>query len=106
MSEANLNSNMAATIRKRGGWARKMQAGLAGAGLPDVIGVYRGVTLFLEGKLPGKENTLTKLQAETLAQAKKAGAVARVITSTDQVKKLLDAIDRKKDGHRPRKKRP
>jgi hypothetical protein len=98
MDEADLNKKAAERIRKRGGWARKMVGGLQSAGLPDVIGVYRQVFLGLEGKLPGKEDTLTKLQAKTLEEIKAAGGVARMYTSVEQVDKLLDAIDKKLDG--------
>jgi hypothetical protein len=50
----------------------------------------------LETKLPGKEKNLTKLQKDTLEKTKSAGAVSRVVTSTDQVGKLLDAIDKRR----------
>lgn len=94
--EAKLSKNIGALIRKRGGWARKMAGGIQSAGLPDIIGMYRGYGLWLEVKMPGKEKNLTKLQAQTLKEAKAAGAVAIVVTSTDQVKKLLDKIDTKR----------
>ena len=69
------------------------------AGMADVIGCYRRYTLVIETKLPGKERTLTKLQAETLKKAKAAGAIARMVTTVGQVKAILDAIDRKIDGN-------
>lgn len=74
-----------------------MPQGIHSAGMADVLGCYRGVCLVLETKLPGREGTLTALQAETLRRAKAAGAVARVITLKSQVKKILDAIDYMKD---------
>lgn len=94
MTEATLSKNIAELIRKRNGWARKSHGGIYMAGWPDVIAVYRRHALFLEVKLPGKEGTLTKLQAATLAEAKKAGAIAMMVTSTAQVKAVLDKIDR------------
>ena len=95
--ESSLNRNCAALVRHRGGWARSVPQGIQSAGMSDMIGVYRGVPLVFEMKLPGKENTLTALQAETLAQAKAAGAVARVITRKTDVERILNAIDRKRD---------
>lgn len=98
MSESSLSKNIAAAIRKRGGWARKTHGGPVMAGWPDVVGVYRGYALWWEVKLPDKEKNLTVLQAAVLEEAGKAGAIARVITSVAQGNKILDAIDRKKDG--------
>lgn len=97
MKESTLKKNCAKLVRDRGGWARSIPQGIHSAGMADLLGVYRGYCLVWETKLPGKENTLTKLQAEVLAQAKAAGAVAMVITTTTQARKVLDAIDRKKD---------
>lgn len=96
--ESTLRKGCTALINRRGGWARSVPQGLTSAGMADVLGVYRGVPLVLETKLPGKEHTLTELQAETLRRAKAAGAVARMITYKSQVKKILDAIDKKRDG--------
>jgi len=102
MNEATLTKNLGALIRKRGGWARKTHGGIHGAGWPDLICVYRGVPLWLEVKLPGKEKNLTNLQAQVLREAKAAGAVALVVTSRSQVTALLDKIDERRgvsSGH-------
>lgn len=102
MKESTLKKNAAARIRQRGGWAKSIAAGPASAGLPDLIFWYRGYGGGLEAKLPGKEHTLTKLQAETLAGMKAGGAIALMFTTVKQVEKILDAIDEKKDGRRAR----
>lgn len=102
MDESTLNKNAAALIRKRGGWARKLHGGIHGRGLPDIVGAYRGHALLLEGKLPGKEKTLTKLQAQTLKEGKDAGAVTAVFTTTTRINQILDQIDR----HYERRTRP
>lgn len=79
-----------------------MPGGPLGAGLPDLFFFYRGYGGGLEVKLPGKEHTLTKLQAETLAGIKKGGGIARMVTSVRQVDLLLNAIDKKRDERRAR----
>ena len=96
-SEATLRKSCTALIRARGGWARTVPQGIHSAGMADVVFFYRGYGGLLETKLPGRESTLTKLQAETLRQAKAAGAIAEVITSKKQVAELLDKIDRVRD---------
>lgn len=98
--ESTLKKNCSKLIRDKGGFARSVPGGPHGAGMSDIIGVYRGVALILECKLPGKEHTLTDLQAETLQSAKSAGAVARMITSKSQVAAILDKIDQLKDRKR------
>src|SRR3954453_20790723 len=97
MTEASLTNKMRLAIKKRGGWARKAFSGPQGKGWPDLVAVYRGYGLFLEVKLPGKEKTLTKIQAAALADIKSAGGVARMVTTVDELNKLMDAIDRRKD---------
>lgn len=94
MTEANLSKALAKLIRDRGGWCRKTHGGPHGAGWPDLVGVYKGYPLWLETKLPGKEKNLTVLQAKVLSEAGTAGAVARVVTSRDDVRRILDMIDR------------
>lgn len=97
MTESNLSKALGVLIRKRGGWARKIAQGPTGAGLPDIVGCYRGYGLWIETKLPGKEGNLTKLQAKVIADIKAAGGIAVVISSKAQLTALLDKIDKKKD---------
>lgn len=98
MNEAALSKKMAKRIRDRGGWARKIAGGPGQSGLPDIIGCYRGHCLALEVKIPGRENTLTDLQAATLAAMKKGGAIAKMVTTVQQVDRIMDTIDRAYDG--------
>lgn len=97
MTEADLSKKMVGVIRDRGGWAVKTHGDpRQRRGLPDIIGCYRSIHLGLEVKLPGKERTLTPLQAHTLAEIRSAGGVARMVTTIDGVNQLLDLIDRYK----------
>jgi len=58
------------------------------AGQPDLIGCYKGRTLALEVKKPG--NTPTKLQLAVLKKWGTAGAITGVVTSVEDVKKLIE----------------
>ena len=93
MKESDLSKKQALLIRQRGGWARKIAGGPTQAGLPDVIGCYRGRFLGIETKMPGKERTLTELQKKTLSSMGSAGGIAVVATTVGQVRAVLDAID-------------
>lgn len=97
MKESDLSKKLAKQIRDAGGWARKTHGGPTMAGWPDIVAVYRGYPIFLEVKLPGKESTLTKNQANTLKELKAAGAIAAMVASGQQVQRILDKIDKVRD---------
>ena len=98
MHESDLAKKMAVKIRQRGGWARKIAGGPGQAGLPDIIAVYRRHALGLEVKMPGRENTVTDLQAKTLKVMADAGTITAVVTTVQQVERIMDRIDRIYDG--------
>lgn len=84
-------------LTRRGAWHINIGAGGAGRnGIPDIIATYRARSLALEAKQPGRKPT--KLQAHELRQAAQAGAIAAVITSTADLKRILDDIDLQLDG--------
>lgn len=59
------------------------------AGLPDIVGVYEGRFIGIEIKCPGKEDTLTDLQKKVLDKIKRAGGVAFMATSPQQIEIIL-----------------
>lgn len=91
MSEAALSGRIVKWFRAQDGvWARKVSGGSFGsAGEPDIDVVWRGVSIKIEVKLPGKLNTLTELQKLALERWGQAGSVVGVVTSLDEVKDLL-----------------
>lgn len=81
-------------IRERGGVCVKRAAGPhSPKGLADVTGCYRGRTIVLEVKLPGRERTLTEIQRDRLDEWRDAGAEAEMVTTPEQVDVILDRID-------------
>jgi hypothetical protein len=68
------------------------------AGLPDIIACYRGWCLGLEVKKPGREKTLTEMQAKTLGRIEEAGGYGQMVTTVEQVDDILDAIDDMEDN--------
>lgn len=63
------------------------------AGLPDIIGCYRGLFISFETKMPGKREDTSKRQDYVHGLIHKAGGVAQVITSSDEALARLEAID-------------
>jgi hypothetical protein len=78
---AYLNGLPGCLARKRWG------GGMGVAGDPDIDACLRGRSLQLEVKRPGEKPTL--LQVKRLGEWRKAGAIAGVVVSVDEVKDLL-----------------
>ena len=57
------------------------------AGIPDVIVCYKGRFIALEAKVG--RNKPTKLQAATIEAIRKAGGIAEVVYSVDDVKRIF-----------------
>lgn len=60
------------------------------AGIPDIIVCYKGKFIGLEVKLPGRKPTL--LQKITLNKIQKAKGIAKVVTSVEEVKEIIEKL--------------
>jgi len=96
--ESKLSRNIVKGLKRAyGGFWVKLHGGpFQRSGLPDIIGLCippgkkRGRFFGLETKLPGEEDTLTKLQFLTLKAISEAGGYSGVITSLDDAKAIVD----------------
>lgn len=71
------------------GWFIKVHGGVfQAAGIPDIIGVYKGRFVALEVKRP-KVGRLSALQAIVLRKMTAARALARVVCSLDEAKAVI-----------------
>jgi len=68
--------------------ARKIHGGPYMAGWPDIIAVKDGQAYFFEVKRPGGRPT--KLQLYELGEWMRVGAVVAVVTSVDEVKRVIE----------------
>lgn len=68
-------------------YARGKHSSPFSKGWPDVLGSLNGRTLALEVKQPGKEATV--LQEMELLKWHRSGAISAVVTSVEDVKKIL-----------------
>jgi hypothetical protein len=85
MTEAVLSKKIGRKLRDKGCFAVKIHGGPnQQRGLPDIVGCYDGDFFGLEVKLPGKERTLTELQAKKLRDIKQAGGIAVVVTTVNE----------------------
>ena len=60
------------------------------AGIPDLIICYKGRFIALEVKRPGGKPTL--LQKITLNKIEKAKGIAKIVTSLEQVKAIIENL--------------
>lgn len=60
------------------------------AGIPDIIVCYKGRFIALEVKRPGGKPTL--LQKITLNKIEKAKGIAKIVTSVEQVKQIIENL--------------
>lgn len=61
------------------------------AGIPDILGCYRGVMFGVEAKMPG--NKPTKIQEHRMAQIREAGGVTVVAYSLSDVQTMIQELD-------------
>lgn len=79
-------------LRARGVWCFKVHGGpLMPAGLPDIIGVYRGRFVAWETKMPS--GRVSVIQALTHERIERAGGIVTVPRSVPEALEALDRID-------------
>lgn len=97
--EARVTKKIQGLLKRRGALARKIHGhGGQKRGISDFLTCYKGWFLAIEVKAPGKEDTVTELQAKFLADVEKAGGFGLVASSVKQVRDLLDHIDKLEEG--------
>ena len=91
MYEAGLVKKTMARLTREGGLWIKLSAGpFQVAGLPDIIGCYKGTFYGLEAKLPGKEKTLTKIQKWWINEINTTGGgKATMFTTVEQAEEFV-----------------
>jgi len=75
--------------QKRSLWIKIHGGPFQVAGLPDIIGLYKGTFYGFEVKCPGKEDTLTPLQKHFIKKINDSGGIARMVVSVDETIKSL-----------------
>lgn len=68
----------------------KEHGGLYGtAGVPDIICCYKG--LFIAFEVKTDDGKTTALQEATIKRIRKAGGIAEVVRSVDEVKRIIES---------------
>jgi hypothetical protein len=66
-------------------WVRKILGGLGQSGLPDLLGCWKGRAFAIEVKRPDSRYGVTARQSQSLAAIRRAGGIALVARSLDDV---------------------
>lgn len=90
--ESTVVKRVLAYLNSRGGFWMKVHGGpFQLAGVPDIIGCYRGRFVAMEAKRPGKNPT--RLQEYMLGRITAAGGVTAVIRSVDDARAVIDRVE-------------
>lgn len=63
------------------------------AGIPDLIGCYKGMFFGIEVKTPEKQTNVSKLQEYNLKRIKTCGGESIVVWTVEQVKDFIKRIN-------------
>lgn len=90
--EAKLSTKIMKAWRGRGAWCMKIHGSeFQTSGVPDIAGVYRGISIWCETKMPG--NHTSKIQDYRIQQIRDAGGLVVVAYSVEEALVLLDTVD-------------
>ncbi len=93
MTEKQLVNKIKKLLKEKGAWVTKTHGSSFSSGLPDLVACYKGRMLGLEVKLPTTLDTVSARQSAILHQIYEAGGIARVVSSVEEVDKILQRLD-------------
>jgi hypothetical protein len=93
--ESKLSRQIMDALRRRGAFVWKNHGGATTMiGLPDIAGVYRGLMIAIETKMPGEESEVTTAQRRVHTKIRDAGGhVLAPCTSVRQAVQWLYTLD-------------
>ncbi len=92
MKESQIQSNIIKHLVKKGAYV--VNGIYTKAGIPDLMGIYKGKGFGIEVKTPATKTNTTKLQEYNLMKIQEAEGYSCVAWSIDEVDELLDLMDK------------
>jgi hypothetical protein len=90
--EGKLSGKIMDAWRKRGAFCYKVHGSeYQPAGIPDISGVYKGLSIWCETKMPGNKPSM--VQWKQIRDLRRAGALVVVAYSVTDAVQMLDHID-------------
>ena len=94
--EARIVKKALKLLRQEGGFWINLHGGpFQQAGLPDIIGCWRGWWISFEVKRPSRKLKATKLQKHILKEIVKAEGISAVISSAEEALVILHEAEKK-----------
>lgn len=88
--ESRLSRNIQKELRLRGAWCIKIHGSeYMPAGVPDIVGCYKGKFFAFETKLPEKRSNTSVVQERMMEKIRAAGGLAQVVCTIGEA---LDAM--------------
>lgn len=92
--EGRITRDILKHLRMRGGWWVKVHGSASQqAGIPDIIGCYKGYFIALEVKTPETIKNTSSIQRLNIERIQNAGGIPEVVTSAQAALDVTDAID-------------
>lgn len=91
MTEAQLQEKIIKNYSKRGIFCFPV-AGRGRRGFPDLVAIYRGVSVFIELKSPKGTGRLDPLQAHTIEAMRSQGATVHVISTITEAEQIAEGL--------------
>lgn len=90
--ESRLSRDIQAALRREGAWCVKIHGSeYMPAGIPDILGCYKGKFFGFETKLPEKRSNTSVKQELVMERIRKAGGHAQVVCT---VQEAIEALKR------------
>jgi len=91
--EARMKKKLIERLEKKYGgvWVKIVANRYQARGIEDIVGCLEGLYIGLEAKIPGKEKTLKKAQADRILQVQTVGkGASQMVTSFEQACEVID----------------
>ena len=91
--ESRLSRDIQAALRREGAWCFKVHGSeFMPAGIPDIIGCYKGRFFGFETKLPEKRSNTSVKQDLMMERIRKAGGAAQVVCTVQEAVEALKRL--------------
>lgn len=83
--ESRLSRNIQTELRKHGAWCIKIHGSeYMPAGVPDIVGCYKGRFFAFETKVPEKRSNTSVMQERMMEKIRNAGGKAQVVCTIEE----------------------
>lgn len=98
--EGRITVKILSALKSKGGfWFKVHGSAFQRAGIPDIVGCYRGQFVALEVKTPKDVDKVSEVQKVMMLRIERAGGISKVVTSAEAAREVTDMIDQQLDNN-------